>query len=197
MTTVVLDSRARRRAETRQALLAAAEQAFRDVGYAEASVDAIAREAGFTKGAVYGLFDSKEDLFLALLDQRGAQLLGEVSRILPATPNQGALLTALSSWLAERLRKDHDWVLVNAEFSVLAARKPALRARRAALLAREQAAFGEMLAPHVVGLDPGRASGLVMAIIDGLVLQAALDPRHDVPADLVFVLERLLPKVNR
>ncbi|MCW2571955.1 MAG: regulatory protein TetR [Frankiales bacterium] len=196
MTTEVLDSRTRRRAETRLALLTAAEKLFRHVGYADASVDGIAREAGFTKGAVYGLFDSKEDLFLALLDHRATELLGEISLIVPETPNQSELITALTSWLGDRLRQDHDWVLVNAEFSVLAARKPALRGRRAELLAREQSALAQILAPHTAGLDPERVSGLVMAIIDGLVLQASLDSRHDVPSDLAFILERLLRGVH-
>ena len=192
MRTEVLDSRSRRRAETKLALLSAAEKLFRQVGYADASVDAIAREAGFTKGAVYGLFDSKEDLFLALLDQRASYLMGEISLIVPETPDAAEMIEALTAWLDDRLRRDHDWSLVSAEFSILAARKPALRQRRAQLLAREQTALAQILAPHLGGLDPERVSGLVMAIVDGLVLQAAIDTRHDVPSELAFILERLL-----
>src|SRR4051812_41892373 len=103
MTTEVLDSRARRRAETRLALLAAAEKLFREVGYVEATVDGIAREAGFTKGAVYGLFDSKEELFLALLDHRAAAVMDEIAMIVPEQQSASGLIDALVLWLGERL----------------------------------------------------------------------------------------------
>jgi TetR/AcrR family acrAB operon transcriptional repressor len=50
--------------------LDAAGRVFRDLGYSGASLDAIAQEAGFSKGAVYSHFTSKADLFLSLLEDR-------------------------------------------------------------------------------------------------------------------------------
>jgi AcrR family transcriptional regulator len=65
----------RRRAQTREHLLAAAAEVFAQRGYHAASLDEVAERAGFSKGAVYSNFDSKEDLFLALMRVRSAELL--------------------------------------------------------------------------------------------------------------------------
>ena len=60
----------RRRELTRTHLLDAAAQVFARQGFHGASIDAIAAAAGFTKGAVYSNFKNKEDLFVALLEER-------------------------------------------------------------------------------------------------------------------------------
>ncbi|MDP3952294.1 TetR/AcrR family transcriptional regulator [Microbacterium sp.] len=61
-------TRAERQRETREALILAALDAFSRDGYHATSLEDIAHEAGFSKGAVYSNFDSKSDLFLALMD---------------------------------------------------------------------------------------------------------------------------------
>jgi AcrR family transcriptional regulator len=63
-------TRAERRAATRQALLDAGARVFAEHGFARASVEAIAAEAGYTRGAFYSNFDTKEELFAELLQQR-------------------------------------------------------------------------------------------------------------------------------
>ena len=66
------------RVEVRDRILDAASKVFAAEGFAGATIDAIGQAAGFTKGAVYSNFESKDELFLALLDrefeQRGAQI---------------------------------------------------------------------------------------------------------------------------
>lgn len=66
-------TRTARQARTRQTLLDSALEVFVTRGFHGASVDEIARHAGYTKGAVYANFDSKDDLFLAVVDRRIAQ----------------------------------------------------------------------------------------------------------------------------
>ena len=63
-------SRAERQAETRQALIDAAARVFVERGYARSSVEAITEAAGYTRGAFYSNFQSKEQLFAELLQQR-------------------------------------------------------------------------------------------------------------------------------
>jgi AcrR family transcriptional regulator len=60
----------RRREMTRTYLLEAAAEVFREHGFHGATLDEVARRAGFTKGAVYSNFKSKDDLFLAVMDDR-------------------------------------------------------------------------------------------------------------------------------
>src|SRR4051794_40600447 len=75
--------RAEARGTARHRLLDAAATVFAEHGYRAASVDAIASAAGVTKGAVYWNFDSKEDLFFALMeervDRRARELMGSPS----------------------------------------------------------------------------------------------------------------------
>jgi AcrR family transcriptional regulator len=54
--------------ERRQGILAAALQVFSQKGYAQASLDEVAEAAGITKGAIYGYFDSKDELLAAIID---------------------------------------------------------------------------------------------------------------------------------
>jgi AcrR family transcriptional regulator len=63
-------SRAEQQAQTRAALLEAAARVFVERGFAGASVEAISSEAGYSRGAFYSNFESKEQLFAELLQQR-------------------------------------------------------------------------------------------------------------------------------
>jgi AcrR family transcriptional regulator len=60
-------SQADRRAETRAALLAAAARGLSRYGYGNLNLAEVAAEAGYTRGALYHLFDDKEDLALAVV----------------------------------------------------------------------------------------------------------------------------------
>jgi AcrR family transcriptional regulator len=72
--------RSERRARTRAALLEAAVRVYARRGFDGATIDAIAEEAGFTKGAVYDHFGSKENLLFALLDEHlAAQIADQVA----------------------------------------------------------------------------------------------------------------------
>ena len=57
------------RARTQSMLLEAAGKTFRKLGFEGAAVEDIAEGAGFSRGAFYANFESKDDLFIALLDQ--------------------------------------------------------------------------------------------------------------------------------
>src|SRR3954465_7610484 len=70
VTAATPSSRARRKAATREALLDAGRTVFVRDGYHRASLDRVAAEAGFTKGAVYGNFATKADLLLAIYEER-------------------------------------------------------------------------------------------------------------------------------
>lgn len=63
--------------ETRAGILAAAGQLFRDLGYAPVTLEDIARQAGVTKGAVYGHFRNKEEVLFSLLEQVDFAFEGE------------------------------------------------------------------------------------------------------------------------
>ena len=67
-----------RRAERREQLLAAATQAFARTGFAATSLDDIAQAAGISRVLLYRHFDSKTDLYRAVLDRAIARLTAAV-----------------------------------------------------------------------------------------------------------------------
>ena len=71
-------SATRSRENTRARLLEAAAQVFAEVGLEGASVEAVCERAGFTRGAFYSNFDSKDELFLMLAGSVAEQRVGAV-----------------------------------------------------------------------------------------------------------------------
>jgi len=128
-------SRAEQNDRNRALLLDAARRVFLERGYYAATLDQIADEAGFSKGAVYSRFASKADMFLALLEDRISERAGQNTQLageLAGTGNFSALLE-----LAEQAERDAPgWRLLVTEFRVHAARDPELNRRYAALHAR-------------------------------------------------------------
>src|SRR2546430_12879072 len=73
-------SRNERKAQTRAELIDAAARVFARRGYHGTTVDDVAEEAGFTKGAFYSNFESKEDVFVELVADRGRNWTLAVAR---------------------------------------------------------------------------------------------------------------------
>lgn len=86
----------RRREQTRARLLDAAHALFGEVGMDGASVEAICERAGFSRGAFYSNFDSKEELFLALVSRmteaKMDEVVGRVRDLAPVAELQPASL---------------------------------------------------------------------------------------------------------
>src|SRR5437764_11063484 len=66
----VKPSREEKKAQTRASLIDAAGRVFARHGFAVASLDDVAEEAGLTKGAVYSNFKNKDDLITELIAER-------------------------------------------------------------------------------------------------------------------------------
>jgi AcrR family transcriptional regulator len=81
-------TRAQQQALTRERLLAAAERVLARHGYGGASIDLITAEAGYSKGAIYSNFESKEAVFLELLRVYMERDMAELGRIVSLPPNQ-------------------------------------------------------------------------------------------------------------
>ncbi len=96
-------SRKEKQARTRAALLDAAARVFVERGFLGAGVEAIAAEAGYTRGAFYSNFSSKEELFAELLQdrvytiyRRMAERSGEPDR--PTLRETGEQLAAIQAY---------------------------------------------------------------------------------------------------
>lgn len=172
------------RALTRLRLLDASEAVFARSGFHGASVDEIAREAGATTGALYSNFAGKEDLFLALFEERIAADVGDYSQIVATgTTVEEQVRGAGDRWM-ELLRERPDYFPLLIEFWAYAIRKPALRERLAARLEALRAASTRLALEGAAqqgyhSADPaaGELVGmLINALGHGIALEKLADP---------------------
>jgi len=138
-------SRAEQNDRNRALLLAAARRVFLQRGYFAATLDQIADEAGFSKGAVYSRFASKADMFLALLEDRIAERAGQNAQLAEDLAGTGNFAAVID--LAERAERGAPgWRLLVTEFRIHAARDPELNRRYAALHARTVDGVAQVIA---------------------------------------------------
>src|SRR3954462_15005564 len=123
------NSRARQKAATREALLAGGRTVFVRDGYQRASLDRLAAEAGFTKGAVYGNFATKAELFLAIYEERSAARAELIAQAAAAASDLEDLRHRMVDDWRHVVERERGWSLLLIEFWVHAAREPKLRKR--------------------------------------------------------------------
>jgi AcrR family transcriptional regulator len=174
-------------ARTRTRLLKAAVKVFLRDGFHAASIGQIARAAGYTTGAVYSNFESKEELCIAVLEERFLGLAVDLQQALAAAkPTVEARMAALERWYGNILGSE-EWGLLSAEFALSIRKKPGLRDQLASRFAQGRQMIAALLIEQQrqlgvsFGLDPDRLAAAVLGLGMGLMLQRVLDP--DVPAD--------------
>jgi AcrR family transcriptional regulator len=128
----VAPTRAERQAQTRSELVDAAERLFTAQGFHATSIDAVAAEAGFTKGAVYSNFASKEDLFFAVYERRVDGRVAELEAILAEAPTAREAIDRFIPGQGDRPEASDGWMAVFFEFWAHALRHPQVRERFAA-----------------------------------------------------------------
>jgi AcrR family transcriptional regulator len=120
-------TRKEKQAKTRLSLLNSAAKLICRKGIAEASVEDVASDAGYTKGAFYANFKSKEELFLVMLDEKYA---AELERLESGLPGEGAPAEEVRKVSEEFIRfawSDPQWPKLYFEFTAYAARNPEFR----------------------------------------------------------------------
>jgi AcrR family transcriptional regulator len=176
-----------RKDEVRARVLRAAGDVFAERGFAAASLDQVAASAGFTKGAVYSNFGSKDELFLALMTAEVARRVDVIETALQQTSDLPGALAAVG---AELSRRETTWQLLFLEFWQRAVRDPDVRrafvASRRDLRARIAEVVARFLTEHPVrtGWDAGSLTLVLIALSNGLAIEALPDPAA-VPADLL------------
>jgi len=183
-------------ADTRERIITSAARVFARKGYHGASLDEVAADAGLTKGAVYWHFQSKADLFLALLDARFQRDTADMAGKFDAAhtlddPYQSMQLVL--GQLVEKIESDRDWPRLFLEFFGHA-RDEAVHQRIGAVY-RQSYAFTQSLLDRQqqCGRSNGNIDSFVGAVfwgalIDGLVLAWLANPE-------LVDLKQLMPKI--
>jgi AcrR family transcriptional regulator len=177
-----IPSRAERQALTRTALVEAAERLFIAQGFHATSLDAVAAEAGYTKGAVYSNFASKEDLFFTVYERRLEARVAEFEALLKAAPLARDAIEAIARTAAVRSERDDGWLAVFFEFWAHVLRHEELRERFAALHARVIEPLEAALVRHAEEVgealpeDPRKLATARYAMQLGLQLERLTQP---------------------
>jgi AcrR family transcriptional regulator len=139
-------TRAEQQAETRRTLLDAAARVLARRGYRGASVSEIAEEAGYSHGAVYSNFSSKEDLFLSLYEEHMAGRSREITQATSAidAPFPERLRAAADDYLA-RVPNERETLLLHLEFAVHAIRNPDVNRRVAMTFGAPKLVIGRLI----------------------------------------------------
>lgn len=170
------------REETRTRIVEAAARVFAQRGYEAATLDEVAAQAGFSKGAVYSNFANKEELFLTLMRERIHQRIDAVGAataqpgsIEEQTARAGAELTGL-------LAQQPDWHRLFIEFWGRAVRDETLRlelVEQRRPMRATIAAFLEDLSTRYGAKLPAAADDLaviILALSNGIAIEQLADP---------------------
>jgi AcrR family transcriptional regulator len=189
-------TRKERQEHTRACLLEAAGRVFAQRGLLHASVDEVAADAGFTKGAVYANFGSKEELFLEMLDLRFAQRLEEMDRALSTDEAPEAQARAAGRDFIDDISGDPEWQRLFFEAAMHASRDEAFRVKLQEHYATMRGRMADLLRARTEagGFDPGvpfdQLATMIFAMANGVAFEQFIEP-DAVPDDLFSTMLEL------
>jgi len=174
----------RSRENTRARLLEAAAQVFAEVGLEGATVEAVCERAGFTRGAFYSNFESKDELFLALSASVAESRLNAVRERVAALAAQGVFAdvdpVTLVREVMDAVGDDRLGVMLHSEIRIRALRDPAAGA---AFLAKEEEmvdSIAEIIRGIVASgaitlrMEPKPVARLLMVVWEGMAVRGAM-----------------------
>ena len=174
-------TRREKQQRTRKSLLEAAVNLFCQRGLEGASVDDVAQAAGYTKGAFYANFKSKEELFLVMLDERFSRELERLDAALAGTHEASEEAQAAATDFIH-FAGDDDWPRLYFQFVAhaardeefrqeLATRLHAMRERVAEIIHRWKAGYG--VAPPLPVED---VTAMICFMADGFLVDRMIEP---------------------
>ncbi len=172
----------RRRQETRARLLEAATRVLARSGFERATLDEIVREAGFSKGAFYVHFESKDDLFWAMLEERISHQQDAFRSAVDYSKSMDYNVRMILSAVFGLLGDDALWGSLFMEFHAHAARNEQVRRRLGAMYEGWRQLIVDILS---VSRETGRMRSdadlelmatVLVATVEGSIIQARVSP---------------------
>jgi AcrR family transcriptional regulator len=173
---------------SRKELIDAAADVFTERGLEAASVEEVIRRAGLSKGTFYFNFTGKDDLFLAVVEDRLDEPLRSLMEITATAPGETPTAATISAGLAELFRHERTTLLLLQDYWSRAARDEDLAARyraRQASLRTTLARTLEQRHEHTgvpLSIEADRLAEAFMALAQGLGLESIVDPAAVDPA---------------
>jgi len=181
------------RADNRERLIAAGYQVLSEKGYEATTVKEVTTVAGVSPGLFHYYFDSKDELFVAVLHEAGGRygrMMREVGNSVP--PDQ--LLEAAIRAARERVTQEPEWYRLRYELFALGLRNQAFLPVLGELLMYIRHMFAQAL-QDITGEDEAKArafAAVLLACFDGLALQQLAQP----DADLTGAYDLLLTMIR-
>ncbi|MFI7134323.1 TetR/AcrR family transcriptional regulator [Nonomuraea sp. NPDC050153] len=160
-------TREQKQALTREKLLLSALDVVARDGYDGASVERIAEEAGFSKGAFYSNFSSKEEILLELLEGNAGQDVDELSQLLREVTDPDEVIDLVARWSDSRA-SEQKWGIIAIEFMRRAQRDGTLSDRHRQLFVSQWEQAGALLQSKLL---PGREPLISALDLGGIVLE--------------------------
>jgi AcrR family transcriptional regulator len=167
-------------------------------GFGGATLDEVAAEAGYTKGAVYSHFGSKENLLLALMEEHLAEEIAEQIDLFEAASSPAERPLAGSARFMERLDDDPDPFRLFIELWSYAQRDERLRGRVAGGMGALRATFSKFAAAGAqdAGIEqppqaPEQFANVMLGLVIGLPMVRLIEPEA-VPASLLGAVMSVL-----
>jgi AcrR family transcriptional regulator len=188
-------SREESQAQTRARLIETAQQLFVTNGYGGTSIRDIADRAGYSQGAFYSNFASKEELLLELLRGHMEAEAAQLSKVMDSdgrSPEQ--IFGELESWAAT-LNHDAGWCMLSIELQLHANRSPTFATKYQAVWDAHRAGLGRVVGKLFATLgrtppaEPEQLAAAFMALAHGLALQS-VRTRPDPSGRLILVFLR-------
>ena len=188
-------SREESQAQTRERLIDTAQQLFVANGYGGASIRDIANKAGYSQGAFYSNFSSKEDVLLELLRRHMAAEAAQLSRLMSNDGRDSErMLAELDVW-ASTLNQDADWCMLSIELQLHANRSKTFAAEYQKVWDQHRFELGRVIGQlfnklgRVPPEEPGELAAAFMALSHGLALQR-MSTRPDPSGRLIMAFLR-------
>jgi AcrR family transcriptional regulator len=179
------------RDDTREKLFEAAARVFEDQGIGGASIEAIAAAAGFTRGAFYSNFKSKDELIIAMLEDHVEQSILRIRNLLERHKNLADFIEALKTMGRSQQDPLGRSPLLHMEMILFVARAEKRRPELAKRLRARRKLVTDIIettarnSGRTVILNPAWAGALVLALEDGFRLHRLIDP-ETTPPDSFF-----------
>jgi AcrR family transcriptional regulator len=177
-------TRDEQQALTRRRVLEAADTVFAERGFHAARLAEIADRAGYTRGAVYSNFNNKDDLALAIIEQRIRSVTTLLDESVGTTGDPAVQAALAGTRVAHLLGGEPAWGALFLEFATHAARHPELGSRLRELYRGLAGSIAQVLEPFVSqaeGRLPASAERLALTMLaasDGAALERFIDPER-------------------
>ena len=175
------------RDDTREKLFEASARVFEDQGIGGASIEAIAAAAGFTRGAFYSNFKSKDELIIAMLEDHVEQSIGRIRDLLEKHKNLADFIDALKTMNRSQQDPLGRSPLLHMEMILFVARAEKRRPELAKRLRARRKLVADIIettaknSGQTTIRNPAWAGALVLALEDGFRLHRLIDPETTSP----------------